>query len=498
MSEAGKEPSLQRHLVRGSAWSIGLRWSARLLGLISTVILARLLTPADYGIVAIAGLIVGSLEIFAQTGQYGAIVRHPNPTREHYDSVWTVSLLLGFGLGVMILAMTPLTTAYFHEPRAKLVVEILALRTMMSGLQNVGTMNFGRNLNFRRQFYFRVIPELIAFVVTIGFAIALRNYWALVIGIISQSVATIVLSYLMDPHRPRLCFTKIGEIWSFSIWTLFKNLGTYVNNQIDKLAVGGFAGAAAMGRYDVARDVATSPSQELINPVVATLMPVMAKVQNDPEKRRELYLSTLSWSALICTSTGIGVALVAEDMADLVLGPKWHDVWPLMPWFALSWGVVGLTSGISSVLLALGHAYASARLQWTRNVGFALTIFPVAYVFRDLQVIVMTRFFVTLIVSPTMFYVLSRALNVPMRDFAIALWRPMAAGAVMAAAVLMLNAGLPFRGPPRLFLDIALGASAYAGALMLLWTLNGRPAGPESAAWELARIRLAPLRRRPA
>ena len=498
MSETRKEPSLQRHLVRGSAWSIGLRWSARLLGLISTVILARLLTPADYGIVAIAGLIVGSLEIFAQTGQYGAIVRHPNPTREHYDSVWTVSLLLGLGLGVMILAMTPLTTAYFHEPRAKLVVEILALRTMMSGLQNVGTMNFGRNLNFRRQFYFRVIPELISFVVTIGFAIALRNYWALVIGIMSQSVATIVLSYIMDPHRPRICFTKVGEIWSFSIWTLFKNLGTYVNNQIDKVAVGGFAGAAAMGRYDVARDVATSPSQELINPVVATLMPVMAKVQNDPEKRRELYLSTLAWSALICTSTSIGVALVAEDMADLVLGPKWHDVWPLMPWFALSWGIVGLTSGVSSVLLALGHAYASARLQWTRNVGFALTIFPVAYIFRDLQAIVMTRFFVTLAVSPTMFYALSRVLDVPMRDFAIALWRPMAAGAVMAAAVLMLNAGLPFRGPPRLFLDIALGASTYGAALMLLWVLNGRPAGPESAAWELARTRLAPLRGRPA
>jgi hypothetical protein len=85
-----------------------------------------------------------------------------------------------------------------------------------------------------------------------------------------------------------------------------------------------------------------------------------------------------------------------------------------------------------------------------------------------------------------------------MRDFAVALWRPMAAGAVMAAAVLMLNAGLPFRGPPRLFLDIALGASTYGGALMLLWALNGRPAGPESAAWELARTRFAPLRGRPA
>ena len=333
MSEARKNPSLHWHVVRGSAWSIGLRWSVRLTGLVSTVILARLLTPSDYGIVAIAALIVGTLEIFTQTGQYNAIVRHPDPTREHYDSVWTVSLLLGLGLGVTIWTMTPLTTAYFHEPRAKLVVEILALRTMMRGLQNVGIINFARRLNFRRQFYFSVIPELISFVVTIGFAIALRNYWALVIGIMSQDTATIVLSYIMDPYRPRICFSKVREIWSFSIWSLFKNLGNYVNGQIDKIAIGGFAGAAAMGRYDVARDLAISPSQELINPVVSTLLPVMAKVQDDREKRRELYMSTLAWSALICTSASVGVAVVAEDMVDLVLGPKWHDVWPLMPWF---------------------------------------------------------------------------------------------------------------------------------------------------------------------
>jgi lipopolysaccharide exporter len=481
-------------MVRGSAWSIGLRWSVRLTGLVSTIILARLLTPSDYGIVAIAALIVGTLEIFTQTGQYNAIVRHPDPTREHYDSVWTVSLLLGLGLGVTIWTMTPLTTAYFHEPRAKLVVEILALRTMMRGLQNVGIINLARRLNFRRQFYFSVIPELISFVVTIGFAIALRNYWALVIGIMSQDTATIFLSYIMDPYRPRICFSKVREIWSFSIWSLFKNLGNYVNGQIDKIAIGGFAGAAAMGRYDVARDLAISPSQELINPVVSTLLPVMAKVQNDREKRRELYMSTLAWSALICTSASVGVAVVAEDMVDLVLGPKWHDVWPLMPWFALSWGIVGLTSGVSSLLLALGHPYASARLQWTRNAGFALTIFPVAYIFRDLQAIVITRFLVTLVVSPTLFHALSRVLEVPIRDFAMALWRPMLAGAVMAVAVLALNAELAFRGPPRLFLDMVLGAATYGATLMVLWTLAGRPGGPERLMWEWAP--LAPLRRR--
>jgi lipopolysaccharide exporter len=496
MSEVGNDPSLQQHIIRGSVWFIGLRWSLRLTGFISTVILARLLTPSDYGIVAIATLIVGTLEIFTQTGQYDALVRHPNPTREHYDSVWTVSLLLGLGLGLTIWAMTPLTTAYFHEPRAKLVVEILAVRTMMLGLQNVGTINFSRRLNFRRQFYFRVVPKLIAFVVSIGFALVLRNYWALVIGIISQNIATVVLSYAMDPYRPRICFRKVREIWSFSIWSLFKSLGIYVNDQIDKVAVGGFAGAAAMGRYDVARDVAISPSQELVTPVVSALLPVMAKVQDSREKRRELYMSTLSWSALICTSASVGAALVAEDIADLVLGPQWHDVWPLIPWFALSWGVAGLTSGVSSVLLALGHAFASARLQWTRNACFAIAIFPVAYIFRELEAIVIARFLVTLAVSPTIFYVLSRVLEVPMRDFAIALWRPMTAGAVMAAAVLALNVELTFRGGLRLLLDMIMGAGIYGATLMALWAVSGRPPGLERAAWEWARRWLAPLRRR--
>ena len=183
----------------------------------------------------------------------------------------------------------------------------------------------------------------------------------------------------------------------------------------------------------------------------------------------------------------LGVLFVFAYNLEL-LGGRLHGDF----WFALSWGIVGLTSGVSSVLLALGHPYASARLQWTRNAGFALTIFPVAYIFRDLQAIVITRFLVTLVVSPTLFYALSRVLEVPIRDFAMALWRPMMAGAVMAVAVLALNAELAFRGPPRLFLDMVLGAVTYGATLMVLWTLAGRPGGPERLMWEWAP--LAPLR----
>jgi lipopolysaccharide exporter len=480
---AKPERSVQRHMLGGSAWAIALRWSVRLAGLVSTVVLARLLTPSDYGIVAIATLIVGTIEVFTQTGQYSVIIRHPNPTREHYDSAWTVSLLLGFALGFVVLASAPLAAVYFHEPRSTAIVDILAFRTMLTGTQNIGVVNFRRHLQFHKQFQFSVYPALFSFVLTIASAVVLRNYWALVIGIMSQYICTVVLSYVMEPFRPRFSLSKVGEIWSFSFWTLIKSVGIYLNGQVDKVAIGGFAGAAAMGHYDVGRDVATSPTQELINPMVATLLPVMATVQGDHEKRRELYLNVLYWSAIICTSTSVGVALVTDDMADLVLGPKWHDVKPLMPWLALAFGLLGLSSSVYSAFDTIGRPRISAQLQWTRLAVLALCIFPVAYLTGDLRWIAITRFLVTAAITPTLFMALARALDLQVQDFAATMWRPMAAGLVMALVVLAVNTAINFHGPPRLALDVLVGAVSYLAALIALWLTTGRPQGPESEIW---------------
>src|SRR5438045_9732630 len=126
-AEAGTSAkSASWHLIRGTKWQVALRWSVRLTGVMSTIVLARLLTPADYGVVAIATIILGGIEIFSQVGLYNAVIRHPSPTREHYDSVWTLTFLLGLVLALLVLAATPLTVFYFHEPRAAPVLMVLA------------------------------------------------------------------------------------------------------------------------------------------------------------------------------------------------------------------------------------------------------------------------------------------------------------------------------------------------------------------------------------
>ena len=480
MDEQEKKPDLGVHVVRGSFWGIAFRWTVRLLGLVNTIILARLLTPADFGVVAIAMLIVGSVEIFFQNGQLLALIRHPSPTREHYDSAWTVSLLLGLALGIVVWISAPLAMLYFHEARAGAVIQVVALRTMISGAENIAIVNLRRDLRFRANFVYNSAPSLVSFVVTVTSAFILKNYWALVIGIMSQQFASIAVSYLMEPYLPRFSLSKAREIWSFSSWALLRSIAVYLNNQVDKFAVGGFSGAATMGRYEVATDIATSPTAEINAPMITALFPVMAKVQNDQSKRRELYLRVLYWSALICTSTAIGVALVTSDLVDLVLGPKWGDVKPLMPWLSLAFGILGLSSSVYSAFETIGRPDLSARLQWSRFLVLAVCTFPIGFLLHSVLAVAVTRLAVTIVITPALFFALARALDLHVSDFVRVLWRPMLAGLVMSAIVLAFNAIIPFGGPLRLAIDVVTGALTFVGTIMLTWRMIGEPEGPET------------------
>jgi lipopolysaccharide exporter len=479
-----------RHMLLGSVWMIGLRWAIRLTGVVSTIFLARLLTPSDFGVVAMAMIFVGMLELLNQTGQRLAIIRHPEPTRAHYDTAWTLSVMVGLAIAVTIEGLAPVTRFYFHDPRVVPVMQCLAFRAATSGFENIGTVDFRRDLQFNRFFIYNMLPKLISFVVTLAFAVALRNYWALVIGMLSFQAALIVLSYAMHPYRPRFSLARVDEIWSFSFWTLFKFIGNYLNLQVDQIAIGGISGAPAMGRYSVATDVASSPSRELNDPMVAVLYPVMSAVQGDRVRLRDLYIRTLCWSAIICASASVGVTCVAHDMVRVLLGPKWVDVEPLMGWLALSAGVLGLSSGAYTTFDAIGMPHLGARMQWVRLMFLVVAIAPVAWLTHNLQFIAATRLVVTCVFMPNLFFVVGNAIGVSPRDYAGALWRPFAAAAAMGGVILLVNAVLPFEGLFRLLLDVIAGAATYVSVILALWRHSGRPDTPEKDITEFLRSRL--------
>lgn len=467
-------------MLNGALWMIALRWAIRLTGLVSTVILARLLMPSDFGIVAMAMIVVSTLEIFNQTGQTLVLIRLENPTKEHFDTAWTVSFLIGLAIAAAILAASPLAELYFHEPKVEPVMQCLALRAILGGLENIGTVNFRRDLKFNRLFAYNVCPKLISFTVTIVLAFMLKNYWALVAGILSSQLALIVLSYAMHPHRPRFTLSKVREIWSFSIWTFFRSIGYYLNGQIDQVVVGGFGGAALMGRYAVATDVAQSPGREINEPMVTVLYPVMSRLQNDLPALREVYLKTLSWTAFICTSTGVGVALVASDMQQLVLGDKWIGIAPLMSWLAIGGAIAGLSRGAYSLFDALNQPQIGARMIWIRLFILSAAIVPIAFWTKNLIDIAICRAVGEALFLPGLLHAVHRLADISFKQYVETLYRPFLASVLMAVAVIAANMTLPISGNIRLAADIGLGAAVFLGSTWLLWRAAGRPNSPES------------------
>jgi O-antigen/teichoic acid export membrane protein len=472
--------NITRSLARGGAWMIGLRWAIRGLGLLNTFILARLLSPGDFGLVAMAMVVVGLVEMLGQTGQQLALIRHPNPTREDFDSVWTLTIIVAVVLTLLLWAVAPLAPLYFHEPRAENFIAALALRTLVGGFDNVGVVAFRRELRFGREFLFLLLQRLATILLTVAAALWLRDARALVVGIVGGRALGVAFSYALHPYRPRLCVTKIRGMLAFSGWMLLVHVTQYLFDKADEMVVGGVAAPAAMGLYSVAADAATAPTVEVVLPVARALFPVFARISEDSPAVRAAYLDVFSATCLICLAVGPGMALVAGDFVALALGPQWLAAVPLVRILAIAGGLYGIMQNSISVVSATGHARLTALLSGTRAL-LLLAALAAAGLLGSLETVALTRAGMTFAFIPGIFLAVSRVLPVTAADMVLRIWRPAVAAAVMAGVVFSVHALAPALPWLRLPLDAAAGAAAYVGTVLVLWRLSGAPPGLEAA-----------------
>lgn len=475
--------SVNKTILRSSIWMLALRWALRLIGIANTFVLARLLVPDDFGLVAMGMLMVGFVEIFGQTGQILALIRHPNPTREHYDTVWTVSILVGLAITLLLWALSPLAPSYFHDDRAVLVVQVLSFRALISGFENVGVVAFRKDLQFSKEFKYQVAQRVINLVVTLAVAMWLRNYWALVVGILGGRFLSVAMSFFVHPYRPRLSFAKTREIWSFSFWMLLVHVAQFIQDKTDEFVVGNLKDAHSLGGYNVAADLSTAPTVEMVLPTTRALFPIFSRMSDDLDALRRAFLDVQASVAIIVCATSVGVYLVAEDFVMVTLGAKWMEIIPLVKILAFSGGFYAFANGAITLISASGHGRLSASLAITRTVT-AVPVLIAAALLGSMETIAWARTVLSLLFVPGVFFALSRVVPVGPMDILGRLWRPVIASAIMAGVVTLLHPAHPLIATMpvlRLGFDALVGAVSFAAAMVALWRLSGRPEGPEKA-----------------
>ena len=472
-------PSLRKSMIQGSLWMVAMRWSIRGIGLVSTIILARLLVPADFGLVAMAMLLVGLLDTLVAFGVDIALIQREKVERSHFDTAWTIQVLQGVFIGVTLVICAPLAARYFSDARIIPLIYVIAVGAAAQGFTNIGIVAFRKDLDFVREFRFMVGRKLVTFVVTIGMAFWLRNYWALAMGMVTGRLLSVMLSYIMHPYRPKFSLEAVKDIWSFSQWMLIINIGNYIGEKIDEFIVGGIANAEKLGLYTISSEISSLPTTEILYPISRALFPGYAKLASDHDRLANAYLNVIGFISIFAIAAGVGLSLVATDLIQILLGDKWADAAPLMQWLAIFGIFRAIYGQAGNVLIVLGHINRLAMITWIQ----IILLVPLAVFMGErygLIGIAQIKNLVAIFVMAMIFAALCNTGLVTIRQILGRVWRPLIAGVVMAAAVNALRDETIHMAAIGLFRDVSIGAVTYTVSLLLLWRLSGRPSGAES------------------
>lgn len=466
-------------IAKGAAWMVLFRLVDRSIGLVSTAILARLLIPADFGLVAMAMSVIAMIELATAFSFEVALIQKKDPQREHYDTAWTLNIFVAAGGGALTAALAYPAAAFYGDPRLAPVMFAIGAAWLVSGFDNVGTVDFRRRMDFGSEFRLLSIKRVIAFVVVVIAALTLRSYWALVIGMATGRVAGVILGYLMQPFRPRLSLKCTRELFSFSGWMLLNNMATVALSRVPHFFVGRTFGAQALGAYTVGSEIAQLAHTELVAPINRAMFPGYARLAGDAPAFRRTCIDATSAILLIVMPVSIGIAVLAAPMVRILLGDKWHEAVPVIQVLAFSGAALALTSNSFAAFLALGRPHLPtitlcARLVMLAVVGFAFarSYGMIAVAYAELAAAV-GSFLVSL---PVLF----RTVKLSVFDYLSSLWRPLVASLLMGACVHAAAKWLAGDGGfVAAVLELAVGggvgALTYPVFVWLLWLISGRP-----------------------
>ena len=464
-----------------------LRMADRGMGVVSILILARLLVPGDFGLMAMASAIIGALQLLGAFSFDMALIQHPNPEKRHYDTVWTFEVLFNALLALTLVGLSRPAAAFYDEPRLTAVMQVLALSTLISGLQNVGTVAFRKELQFNREFRFVFTRRCAVFAVTVSLAFYWRDYWALVIGTLAGSLVALTLSYLWHPYRPGFSLGSARELFSFSRWLFINNTLGFLYNRMADFIVAKGAGTTGLGHYTVAYEIACLPSSEVAMPINRAVFPGYAKMSGDVAVLRQGLLNVLSVLGLLIIPAAAGLACVAGPLVLLCLGEQWSATVPLIQILALHGVLTAIMSCCNYAYVAFGKPRYSTLMTGSHVLMSIPMVTYAAYSWGALGA-AWAVLCASVLVLPLNWFLLSSTLSIGLADLARVLWRPLLATGIMAAGVMQVMAladfgqGL-FARIGSLALSVVSGAVTYCALVALLWIMMKFPDGAERYVW---------------
>ncbi len=341
-------------VLKSAGLLLGIQVVQRGLGIISTLILARLLAPEHFGIIALVTIALQFFELLVETGNQQYIVQKETLDDEDLNTAWSMDILIKSAIAVLVIACSPALALWFEEPSLTAALSVAALALPIRALKTPGMMRLAREINYRPLFRLTLWQKGLSFITVVSIAFIEPSHWAIITGNLVSAAILAAGSYRVDHHRPRWTLSRFKQQWGFSQWLLMRGVVGFTRSQVDNLLVSRFFGTTALGGYNLVREVSLLPALSAIIPMSE---PLLAAIAQSRQSRADLaYRVSFSLALMITALTPITVfiMLYPELIVRVLLGTQWTEYAPLLRPFGLFFFTFCLFSLISDAIIAQG------------------------------------------------------------------------------------------------------------------------------------------------
>jgi len=455
----------------------GVKWNGVSMGVITTLqfvtlaILARLLSPSDFGLMGMILVVIGFAQVFADMGISNAIIYRQDATREQLSSLYWLNILAGIAVFFIVCTSTPLVVAFYHEPRLSNLMYLVALVFLITPFGQQFQILMRKELQFKQLARIEIIGSFTNAFVAIILAFSGMGVFSLIWGqLASTSVRVLLLSYRGWRHwRPRWHFSRrdLKGYISFGLYQMGERTVNYFNSNLDYLLIGSILGAKSLGYYTLAYNLILRPSQR-INPIITKVaFPVFSKIQTDIDRLKRGYLKVLRLLSLVNFPIMAGLAVVAPVAVPVIFGKQWLPSVILIQILTIVGLLRSIGNPIGSLLLARGRA--DLGFKW--NTALMITQIPGLYLgvkFGGTVGVAIAFAILMGIYKIFNYLILIRTLLGPcLYEYVSSMWPSLRMSAVMGGAVFCIGIFLQ-NSPPQFLLitQILSGVAIYVGLII--------------------------------
>lgn len=372
------ESPLTSRVIRGAGWSFVGKGIVYIFDVARLIVVARMVSPRDFGLYGITMLALAILEAFTETGFNAALIQKQHGVEDYLDTAWTVQAIRGFVLTLTLFVLSPMISAFFHEPRVTDILRVLCLTEVVKGVSNVGILYFRKTLCFEKQILYEVLAAAVGLVVTGGLAISSHSVWALVWGTLATWTARCILSYVLHPYRPRIRLNRSQGVglFQFGRWVMASNAVVLLATQGGDAVVGRILGAAPLGIYQVTYRFANTVATQITHTISGVIFPAFATIQDERYRLRRAYLETFRLTCLLTVPFACLIGVIAPFLLQTLLGPQWLAGTICLRVLA----VAGLLRSMTATNGPLVYAVGQPKVAFFQDLSRALVVVPGAFV----------------------------------------------------------------------------------------------------------------------